>query len=101
MGYKGQIKNADGSIAGHNPLPYLPYIKEIKTMAKKKISYLRCKQCGKVDFGNKLNYGTQTDMTCQDCTDGSTNKYGMELANMCRDCCPTGHGTHASINNIE
>lgn len=56
-------------------------------MAKVKEA-LKCGKCGKVDAVTDIR------MVCPDCTDGNLNKHGGKLAAMCRECCPTGHGTH-------
>ena len=51
-----------------------------------KKEYVICTKCGKHDKPDKTivphNPGTCTKMECLDCI------------NLCRDCCPTGHGTH-------
>ena len=63
-------------------------------MASKKKMWLKCADCGKTDKTEKGYIGTQPTMVCPDCNKGNTNKYGAPLAQLCRGCCPTGHGTH-------
>ena len=55
--------------------------------------WLACSICGKEDKteGNKV--GTKWSLICPDCNDGIINKYNQPLATLCRECCPTGHGT--------
>lgn len=59
--------------------------------------WLRCAKCGKIDKTDKSviphHIGTKTIMGCKDCSYGKLNSYGHPIASMCRDCCPTGHGT--------
>ncbi len=52
--------------------------------------YVRCKKCGIVDTGKT---GTSITMICKDCNQGKLNKYGRPLAELCRKCCPSHHGT--------
>ena len=58
--------------------------------------FLTCPQCGKID--NNKHVGTLKIMSCPDCCQGELNSYNKPLAGLCRDCCPTGHGTHTEIN---
>jgi len=55
------------------------------------MKYLTCAKCGKVDKPNKTiipyNVGTSVKMQCSDC---ATNGW---YAKLCRNCCPTKHGT--------
>lgn len=59
-----------------------------------KQSWRICGKCGKVDrsWENQEAFyvGTSTKMKCPDCGDEETG-----FAQLCRNCCPTGHGTHA------
>lgn len=52
-------------------------------------TYVKCIKCGKVDKPTEQprNTGTSTTMRCVDCDTGDMR------AKMCRNCCPTGHGT--------
>lgn len=63
------------------------------------MKYLKCAKCKKIDKPQKAviengivivpyNCGTAIDMRCPDC-----NEFGKPYAILCRDCCPTGHGT--------
>jgi hypothetical protein len=57
---------------------------------KQKREFITCVKCGKHDIGE-----TSTKMICPDCNNGTRkNTYGSPLAMLCRECCPTGHGTH-------
>jgi hypothetical protein len=69
------------------------------------IRYLRCSKCGCDATPRKWNpakpeieaeVGTSTMMRCGDC-----NTDGSPYACMCRDCCPTGHGTNWVKSNDE
>jgi len=75
------------------------------------LRYLRCAKCGNPAFPHKAiikdgqviqqhETGTSTLMRCTDCCDPNNvsipNNY---YATMCRDCCPTGHGTHGENQN--
>lgn len=59
-----------------------------------RIKYLKCAQCGKKDEGRG---GTATTMRCPDC--GGVERVtaqGIRIggaAQLCRDCCPSGHET--------
>lgn len=55
---------------------------------KHKRIWLVCAKCGKKDESTKTHVGTDVVMRCRDCAN-STDPH----ATMCRDCCPTGHGT--------
>lgn len=67
--------------------------------------YIRCAKCGKADLPTKAEPGTAFTMRCPDCcerialTPGELAR-GVKLnspyATMCRECCPTAHGTHAA-----
>lgn len=52
-----------------------------------------CRCCGRTDdryqdpITMRVNTGTAVTMRCEDCA-GSDGR-----ATLCRDCCPTGHGT--------
>ncbi len=62
-----------------------------------RIEFLTCKKCHVEDRNRpspSFHVGTSKSMVCPDCADGRTNLYGQLLASLCRDCCPTGHGTH-------
>ena len=63
----------------------------------KQIPWLVCSVCGKTDKTDTTvvphHIGTKVVMGCPDCSQGKTNDYGKPVASMCRDCCPTGHGT--------
>ena len=51
------------------------------------MEHSKCKKCGKTDSIIKT-------LVCRDCdSPANLNDYGQPLANLCRDCCPTGHGT--------
>lgn len=65
------------------------------------IHYLRCTRCGNPATPRKWNpktpevlaeVGTSITMHCADCCD-PTRVLRPHHAMMCRDCCPTGHGT--------
>jgi len=62
--------------------------------------YVNCRKCGKVDKPNRTsmphNVGTSTKMVCRDCSDFP----GDGRAKLCRDCCPTGHGTRFQEKTI-
>jgi len=55
-----------------------------------------CKVCGRVDINdyniNPHHIGTRRTMVCYDCGE-ILNDAGHPQASMCRNCCPTGHGT--------
>lgn len=59
------------------------------------MKYLKCTKCGVVDKSTKRPryIGTSETMVCPDCNIGKLNKYNKPLAEMCRNCCPTKHGT--------
>jgi hypothetical protein len=57
------------------------------------VKSVKCSRCGKVDYDRRdetgfLHIGTAASMSCYDCNNGQTAK-----ATLCRDCCPTRHGT--------
>jgi hypothetical protein len=54
---------------------------------------VRCLKCGHIDINAPTHTGTASTMCCPDCNQGKVNKYGAKLAQYCRNCCPTGHGT--------
>lgn len=51
--------------------------------------WLRCKKCGITDNSSAIlgHVGTSKNMKCPDCADSTG------FATMCRNCCPTQHGT--------
>ena len=53
-----------------------------------KHKWLKCSKCGVVDKSDKTHVGTKDVMRCEDCAAS-----GDPHATMCRNCCPTGHGT--------
>ena len=55
------------------------------------MKFVKCKKCGKLD--NTKHIGTSITMICPDCNQGKLNKYGKPLAELCRKCCKTNHGT--------
>jgi len=63
--------------------------------------WVKCAKCGRIDktemrlfskigesFCLKRHVGTKNTMKCVDCCDETG------YAKLCRECCPTGHGTH-------
>lgn len=64
--------------------------------------YLRCSKCGKSDFPTNDQPGTSTLMRCPDCCkpygSGDGERLSPPYADMCRDCCPTGHQTHGEVS---
>jgi hypothetical protein len=65
----------------------------------RKAMYLKCAKCGVVDssttkhqriHGMPDHVGTDVRMRCRDCADSAS---GSQHATMCRNCCPTQHGT--------
>ena len=67
-------------------------IREVCRDMKKE--WLVCNKCSKVDKTEKGYTGTQSHMVCEDCNIDARNIQNLPLAQMCRNCCPTGHGTH-------
>ena len=75
------------------------------------IRYLRCAKCGcdatprraKIVDGKievEAEVGTSTLMRCKDCAEKlhvSEPPLTSGYATMCRDCCPTGHGTRWNV----
>lgn len=60
----------------------------------RKLTPLVCTKCGKRDVSKPGHTGTSTVMRCPDCEGPDGTPSLMGHASMCRDCCPTGHGTH-------
>jgi hypothetical protein len=63
-------------------------------------TWLVCRTCGKTDITVPGHIGTKTTMRCPDCVhpdQTAVDKNGQIIpwASQCRDCCVTGHGTHA------
>jgi hypothetical protein len=71
--------------------------------------WVKCSKCGRTDrtvparvqFEDGVGHverphhtGTSTKMRCEDCADSKAIPHLRGKATMCRDCCPTGHGTH-------
>ena len=50
---------------------------------------VKCIHCGILDQNSPGHVGTDKTMKCPDCHVRATGEYVA----MCRECCPTGHGT--------
>lgn len=72
---------------------------------RKQAPWLKCEKCGKVDKTDETvtphHIGTRESMGCRHCSNGKVNAYGNPVASMCRDCCPTGHGTRFDTKEWE
>jgi hypothetical protein len=62
------------------------------------VRFIRCAKCGCDATPTKSEVGTSTKMRCPDCGERQAEEQGEHLpsfATMCRECCLTGHQTHA------
>ena len=56
------------------------------------MSWVLCIKCHKLDKSENGHVGTSTKMLCEDCCVTAPH------AKLCRNCCPTKHGTSVDFN---